>query len=525
MTVVSSTVDEVALTSDKPGAASVTISYSINAVEEWAIVGASLKPAVADVPYALNTTSGGEFLVIDSSGVRDDVSASGNINDDVWHYVTSTYDGSAMSWYTDGAFSLNDTNYSGNVPTNTNGLLIGADYLSPASGYFTGAMDEVRVASSARTAQWISTEHNNQTDASLFYSIGSQEVPSGGGGGATFAAAQDTALSGLTKNTTKRLRFEISNEGTVTSGSVKYRLEVSEANPPSSLCASATTWTRVGSSSHWGMAASTYIADGESTADIDPGDQKLFNENTTFVSGELKDATDETTAGITLTTSEFTELEYAIAATNSATGSGTYCFRLTGEGSITDFGYSETKYGKVTLGPDLDFGFRKPITIDRSKIPVGCGTTLLNFPLLFSVTDLDLSTVSGQVTDAEGDDIIFRALDDATCGGVGTAPCTLDHEMESYNATTGVVVAWVRLPSVKTAHTDNTTDTQIYVYYGNGDITTSTENVNGGLGCELQGVCGTSTRIRLWQELMESRIQPPKGIMELILAAWITQIG
>ena len=308
---------------------------------------------------------------------------------------------------------------------------------------------------------------------------GGQVVITASAAGASFAANQDAALSGLTKNTTKRLRLEISNEGTVTSGSVKYRLEVSEPNPPSSLCASATTWTRVETSTHWNMAASTHFADADATLD-NPG---LDNANPAFKAGELKEYNDGTdddqTLGITLTTTEFTELEYAIAATNSATGSGTYCFRLTGEGSTTGFQYTEARYGKVTLGPDLDFGFRKPITIDRSKLPTGCGATLSNYPLLFSVTDLEsLSTASGQVTDPEGDDIMFRALDDDTCGGVGTAPCTLDHEMESYNATTGAVVAWVRLSSVKTDDASNTTDTKIYVYYGNTDIDSSIENIN-----------------------------------------------
>ena len=233
------------------------------------------------------------------------------------------------------------------------------------------------------------------------------------------------------------------------------------------------------------MAASTHFADADASQDISPG---LDNANPAFKAGELKETTDETTAGIILTNTEFTELEDAIAATNSATGSGTYCFRLTGEGSTTGFQYTEARYGKVTLGPDLDFGFRKPITIDRSKLPTGCGATLSNYPLLFSVTDLDLSTASGQVTDADGDDILFRALDDDTCGGVGTAPCTLDHEMESYNATTGAVVAWVRLPSVKTADPANTADTKIYVYYGNGDIADSIEDINAVWDANYMGV-------------------------------------
>ena len=74
------------------------------------------------------------------------------------------------------------------------------------------------------------------------------------------------------------------------------------------------------------MVASTHFADADATSNItdgltDPGGGE------TFVAGELKESTDET-SGITLGT-EFTEIEYALTATNAAIGGGTYCFRLT----------------------------------------------------------------------------------------------------------------------------------------------------------------------------------------------------
>ena len=124
------------------------------------------------------------------------------------------------------------------------------------------------------------------------------------------------------------------------------------------------------------------------------------------------------------------------------------------------------------------YTYSKSITIDRSKISVGtCGATLTDFPLLFSVTDPDLAHTSsgGKVTDLQGDDIIFRAEDVATCGGA--PPCTLDHEIEKYVNTTGELVAWVRLPSLNTAVAAS--DTVIYVYYGDSSVTSPTENSNG----------------------------------------------
>ena len=318
---------------------------------------------------------------------------------------------------------------------------------------------------------------------------------SGLSGGATFPLAEDTPLSGLTKHTTKRLRIEVSNEGTATSGSVLYRLEVSQANP-TTCDDSGNTWTRVDTSTHWNMVDSTHFADADATSDIldqdtNPG---LTNANTTFVAGELKEYNDGTdddqTLGIILTTTQFTEIEYAVAATNSATGGATYCFRLTDAGSATDFKYTETKYGKVTLGADLLFGYRKSITLDHTKFThTSCGATVTNFPVLVSLTDTDLKHVDeatpGRVADLEGDDIIFRAHDAATCSP-DSAPCGLDHEIEKYDPSTGELIAWVRIPVLNSRTASS--DTQIFMYYGNSDVASSTQDAAGVWDVNYMGV-------------------------------------
>ncbi len=132
---------------------------------------------------------------------------------------------------------------------------------------------------------------------------------------------------------------------------------------------------------------------------------------------------------------------------------------------------------------ELPFGFRKPLTIGNTM--VSGSTDLTDFPVLFSVTDDDLRVVGkgGDVTSATGDDILFRALDDAVCGGVGMAPCTLDHEIETYDGDNGNLVAWVRIPNLSA-----TSDTTIYIYYGNSDITSSIENPTGVWKDSYQGV-------------------------------------
>ena len=138
---------------------------------------------------------------------------------------------------------------------------------------------------------------------------------------ATFAAAQDTAISGLVTGTTRRLRFEVSNEGTLSSSGVTYQLQVAET---AACSAGAYSAVPIGSSGHWQIVNSIYMTDGAPTSNIVPG---LFDEATTFVTGQLKDA-GNATSNITLASDAFTEVEFAILATGNSTPGGSYCFRL-----------------------------------------------------------------------------------------------------------------------------------------------------------------------------------------------------
>ena len=134
------------------------------------------------------------------------------------------------------------------------------------------------------------------------------------------------------------------------------------------------------------------------------------------------------------------------------------------------------------------FDYTKRITIDRTKVGVSGTTasTLTNYPMLYAVTDVDLKSTGngGHVTSTNGHDILFRAIDDATCGGSG--PCTLDHEIERYDPVTGTLVAWVRVPSVKT--NKETGDTVVHIRYGNSDITSSIQDADGVWDANYTGV-------------------------------------
>jgi hypothetical protein len=101
--------------------------------------------------------------------------------------------------------------------------------------------------------------------------------------------------------------------------------------------------------------------------------------------------------------------------------------------------------------------YRKSITIDSTKV----SGDLTDFPLLINITDSDLSSKSR----SDGYDIIFTSVDGITM---------LDHEIEKYTSGSGELVAWVRIPSLSSS-----SDTVIYMYYGNSDQSSSVENPTG----------------------------------------------
>jgi hypothetical protein len=88
--------------------------------------------------------------------------------------------------------------------------------------------------------------------------------------------------------------------------------------------------------------------------------------------------------------------------------------------------------------------------------------------------DLRSAANGGHVANSNGYDISFRASDGTT---------QLDHEIEKYDGSAGTLIAWVRIPVLD--FDDNTT---IYLYYGNSNVTSPTENPGGVWDSNYMGV-------------------------------------
>ena len=99
---------------------------------------------------------------------------------------------------------------------------------------------------------------------------------------------------------------------------------------------------------------------------------------------------------------------------------------------------------------DTAWQYRKQITINSAN--VSGSTNLTDFPVLINFVDSDLASDAQN----DGDDILFTAADEVT---------KLSHEIENYNGTSGNLTAWVKIPGLSA-----TSDTDIYMYYGNGSV-------------------------------------------------------
>ncbi len=107
---------------------------------------------------------------------------------------------------------------------------------------------------------------------------------------------------------------------------------------------------------------------------------------------------------------------------------------------------------------NANWDYRKKITLESDYISGSANLT--SFPVLISIVDTDLASDALD----NGYDILFTAGDEVT---------KLQHDIESFNGTSGNLTAWVMLPSLSPS-----VDTDIYMYYGNAGSGNS-ENATG----------------------------------------------
>lgn len=97
----------------------------------------------------------------------------------VWYYFTVTYDSSGgLIGYINGAVEGTHT-ANGALATTSASTMISRDNV-PGGLYWDGIIDECRMSDAVRSADWITTEYNNQVAPGTFYAVGTEQAVGGG---------------------------------------------------------------------------------------------------------------------------------------------------------------------------------------------------------------------------------------------------------------------------------------------------------------------------------------------------------
>ncbi|MDR3414017.1 MAG: DUF2341 domain-containing protein, partial [Formivibrio sp.] len=383
-----------------------------------------------------------------------------------WSYVTVTLDQSAAqngkaTIYINGVPSGTATGFNGQAGDDSaETAYLANDY---DWGPFNGSSDELRISNVVRSLDWIATEYSNQSSPATFYNLSAEDVE----------ISPVTAL--LYNSQSQQFTASVLNS---CSGSVGWSL----------------TSAGVG----------TLSSSGLYTAPADITTQQAVTITATSQADTTKAASATVTlmppvalsvtpAAVTLTNGG-QQQQFTAGVTNTSNTGVTWAISPAGAGSIDATGlytapstipvqlvvtvtatsqFDPTKSGSATITltpPSLPapicasngYSFMRAIIIDHTQIP---NTDQVNFPFLFSTTDPAFAPTSngGHVANFNGYDIMFSTDP--------SGQTQLNYEMEEYNPATGQVIAWVRIPTLS-----HTSDTVLYMFYGNQSIAASQQN-------------------------------------------------
>jgi hypothetical protein len=179
---------------------------------------------------------------------------------------------------------------------------------------------------------------------------------------------EDTPVTNRNRNEPVRVRVEVSKGGTTASTPTRFGLEYAERV---TTCAAVGSWTPIESpDGEWALADTGNLTDGADTTNIAVAQGGVTDSNTVFKSPNTGvHDTSATTSALTLLSTNFLELEYAIEPTDNATYGSTYCFRVTANSAEID---TYTVYPQATIKTNQDF------YIQRGVSTIGAGATTVS---------------------------------------------------------------------------------------------------------------------------------------------------
>ncbi|MDD1670920.1 MAG: DUF2341 domain-containing protein, partial [Methanomicrobiales archaeon] len=116
-----------------------------------------------------------EWMVWDGVDSAQKFRSVSTIGTGTWKHVVLTFDDptNTAKFYINGALDNTEPSFTMALANTPEQIAIG--WSGQGDQYFDGRIDEVRLSSTARSAEWIATEYNNQNSPSTFSSLGSEE--------------------------------------------------------------------------------------------------------------------------------------------------------------------------------------------------------------------------------------------------------------------------------------------------------------------------------------------------------------
>ncbi|MGO8758759.1 MAG: DUF2341 domain-containing protein, partial [Terracidiphilus sp.] len=387
--------------------------------------------------------------------------ASGNtaVNDGNWHNLQAVRStGNAVLIYVDGVLQTS-------TPYTDTGLISDAGGTANigSGGVF---LDEARISSTARSSDWIAAEYSNQSSPSSFYEISAEATQGILPDAVTLYPnqSQQFADAGLCS-----VNWSLSENasGTLTSGGLY--------TAPGAIASQQTVTVTATSTANPGQSSSATIT-------LMPPISVAVSPTSVTLNANQ---TQQLTVLVTNSSNPAVNWSVSPAGVGSIDPTGVYTApaSIPAQQTVTVTATSVTDPTKsasamVTLAPSVcastGYGYQRVIVIDHTKV---ANTDQINFPFLFNTTDPDLATVDngGHVTSPNGYDIIFSTDPNGQT--------RLDFEIEQYDPASGQVVAWIRIPTLS-----HSSDTIIYVFYGNPSIAASQANPSGVWDSNYQAV-------------------------------------
>jgi len=103
--------------------------------------------------YVFSLVSGKVVFAISTSSQEYSATSTASVNDNVWHYLSATYDSETIKIYIDGELNSSNASPSGSIDITSNDL-------SLATNFSSGFVDELKIYSYARSLDQIKQEYN-----------------------------------------------------------------------------------------------------------------------------------------------------------------------------------------------------------------------------------------------------------------------------------------------------------------------------------------------------------------------------